>query len=263
MSLSKPVLPPPTLPAQVLTFLTWLEKTQGRDKLYRFIVYFSKWFIQTCNQHNVDPDIIARLASGASVVATSRKLFRFFRSLDYAEEALLSLALVDPVERLASIIKGGSLSVWLFCDHIQWLHKAGYIKVGPVSLKKIDTVYNQAWFFGLLFGCLLCIYRLTKLRQEEKLLRPEISRDLNSTSPPHLHTNLVGTARRALVTLEEKKAKQITGVVKNGLDLVIPAARLNWLNISDGTVGLAGTATSLIGMYETYPSAAAVKIKTG
>ena len=43
------------------------------------------------------------------------------------------------------------------------------------------------------------------------------------------------------------------GVIKNGTDLIIPAARLGWAPVSDGTVGLAGTLTSLIGIYSTYP----------
>ena len=34
---SKPLVPAPSLPPHVLRFLTWLEKTEGRDKLYRFV----------------------------------------------------------------------------------------------------------------------------------------------------------------------------------------------------------------------------------
>jgi hypothetical protein len=71
--LSKPSSPPPSLPPELLRFLFWLEKTEGRDKLYRFVVYFSKWAVHTLKQTNVDPDVIKRITAGASVVATSRK----------------------------------------------------------------------------------------------------------------------------------------------------------------------------------------------
>jgi hypothetical protein len=40
--------------------------------------------------------------------------------------------------------------------------------------------------------------------------------------------------------------------VKNGVDIIIPSARLGWLPVSDGTVGLAGTVTSVIGIVDTY-----------
>jgi len=158
------------------------------------------------------------------------------------------------------------LAIWLFCDHIQWLHKAGYILLEPDRVKRIDNTHSKAWFFGLLFGVILCVYKLTKLSQEEKKLRYEISRD--SISPPITslgisipRNDISESRRRALLLLEDKKMKQVMGVVKNGLDLVIPAARLQWLNISDGTVGIAGSITSVIGIYDTYPSAVTLKVK--
>jgi hypothetical protein len=42
----------------------------------------------------------------------------------------------------------------------------------------------------------------------------------------------------------KKEAKAFQGLFKNGTDLVIPSARLGWINVSDGIVGLAGTITS-------------------
>ena len=42
----------------------------------------------------------------------------------------------------------------------------------------------------------------------------------------------------------KKEAKVAKGLIKNTTDLIIPAARLGWLNVSDGIVGLAGTITS-------------------
>ena len=66
--------PPPTLPAEVRRFLLWLEKTEGRDKLYRLVVYGSKWLVHSLQQSTAaDPDTIKRIRAGASVVATSRK----------------------------------------------------------------------------------------------------------------------------------------------------------------------------------------------
>jgi len=77
-------LVPPTLPPEVLQFLTWLEKTEGRDKLYRLVAYASKFLVDSLRTYSAQPpvDVIARLERGASVVAMSRKLFRMFRSLE-------------------------------------------------------------------------------------------------------------------------------------------------------------------------------------
>ena len=79
------LVPPPSLPPEVLRFLVWLDKTEGRDKLYRLIVYASKLIVDSLRPYSVTAqtaDIVQRLERGAAVVATSRKLFRMFRSLE-------------------------------------------------------------------------------------------------------------------------------------------------------------------------------------
>jgi hypothetical protein len=56
-------------------------------------------------------------------------------------------------------------------------------------------------------------------------------------------------------TDKKKESKALQGIIKNSLDIAIPVQRLGWVDISDGVVGLAGTITSFIGIYDTYPSA--------
>ena len=75
---------PASLPPELLRFLLWLQKTEGRDKLYRLIVYASKFVVDSLRAYSTQPprDVIERMERGASVVATSRKLFRMFRSLE-------------------------------------------------------------------------------------------------------------------------------------------------------------------------------------
>ena len=77
-------LAPPSLPPEVLRFLLWLERTEGRDKLYRLVVYASKFMVDSLRIYSAQPpvDVIRRLETGAAVVANSRKLFRMFRSLE-------------------------------------------------------------------------------------------------------------------------------------------------------------------------------------
>jgi hypothetical protein len=55
-------------------------------------------------------------------------------------------------------------------------------------------------------------------------------------------------------SFSRKRNKQLMGMLKNGVDIIIPSARLGWLPVSDGTVGLAGTITSVIGIVDTWPA---------
>ena len=292
MSSAAKLDPAPSLPPGVLRFLLWLQKTEGRDKLYRLVVYASKFVVDSLLTYSAQPpmDVVQRLERGASVVATSRKLFRMFRSLEstarttshrtptaqhasdwqvvrlllplphqfvvltsllcplllcrYLQDALASFALADPLERAASSLKGCSLSLWLLCDHIQWLTKVGCLRLQPHTLKRLDAYHSQAWFSGLLFAALLALYRLQQLVKQEQPIVTAAAAN-NSATP---------VAQRQLAAIQHKKAKHIIDVVKNGTDLIIPAARLGWIDASGQTVGLAGTITSLIGIYQTYPA---------
>ena len=147
------------------------------------------------------------------------------------------------MECTAGTLKGCSLALWLLCDHIQWLNKAGYVRLHPHTLKRIDVYHAQSWFSGLLFAALLALYRLQQLVKQEQLTLTQAGSS-NNVTPLH---------QRQLAALQYRKAKHIVDVVKNGTDLIIPAARLGWIDASGQTVGLAGTITSLIGIWQTYP----------
>lgn len=233
-----------SLPTPVLTFLKWLELTTGRDKVYRFVAYFSKFVVQQMKQNNISPDWQERLTKGGSTIGQTRKLIRFFRSLEYLQEFLKSIQLRDDTEKYISMFKNLSLGIWMAADHAQWLHKAGYLKLND-SIKRIDEIHSKSWFWGLAAGILLCAYKMKLIADEQNNVQDQ----LRSTGG-----NVSAASNKQLAALEDKRNKQIQGIIKNSIDIVIPAARLNWLPVSDGTVGLAGTITSIIGMYDTWPA---------
>jgi len=235
---------PIALPPQVATFLKWQEATTGRDKVLRLVAYFSKYVIQVMKQQNLSPDWQKRLASGASSIGVTRKAIRFFRAVEYLQELLKALSVKDDVERYLSLWKSFWLTVWMVCDHIQWLQKVGYLKL--VDLKKIDEYHSKGWFFGLLAGFIIAAYKFKLALDENKAARAQLNQSLNDPA------KLVA-ANKLLKAGDEKRNKQIMAMVKNGVDIIIPSARLGWLPVSDGTVGLAGTVTSIIGIVDTWP----------
>ncbi len=98
------------------TFLQWLDITSGRDKLLRFVQYFSRLVIAHLEKNS---DVCKRLDSGQKAIGSTRKLIRFFRTVEFAQEAINSLYIKDDVERVVGIGRNLSFSVWMFIDHIQ------------------------------------------------------------------------------------------------------------------------------------------------
>lgn len=241
-----PSLLPSQLPTPILTFLKWQEATTGRDKVLRLVAYFSKYVVQVMKNQDISPDWQKRLQSGASNIGTTRKVIRFFRAVEYVNEFLKALQIKDDVEKYLSLWKAAWLAVWMMMDHLQWLQKAGYLKL--TDLKKIDEYHSKGWFFGLAAGFLISAYKFKQAVDENKTARAALSQAMNDPAK-------IGLANKQLKAGDEKRNKQLMGMVKNGVDIIIPCARLGWLPVSDGTVGIAGTITSVIGIVDTWPTA--------
>lgn len=230
---------PTSLPQPVLTFLKWLELTQGRDKLLRFVAYFSKFVVEVMQQQAYSKEAIERISKPASAIGLTRKLMRFFRSVEYLNELLKALQTKDEVEKLLSVIKSFSLMVWMIMDHIQWMNKVGYFTIAKDTLKKIDEVHSKGWFYGLLMGLIIAVYKLYNINNS-------LQKTLTSTAPKE-------DISKEVATLNSNKQKQIQSLIKSSIDILIPSARLDYLPLSDGVVGLAGSVTSVIGMMDTWP----------
>jgi len=227
-------------------FFKWQESTAGRDKLLRLVAYFSKVIVDILNRANADKDTIQRIQKGASAVGVSRKLIRFFRSVEYVHEFVTSLSMKDETEKYLTLGKNASLAIWMLCDHIQWLNKAGYLKLA--STKTIDEYHSKGWFFGLLLGIIISLYKLKSVSEELKKARQDRRALENSDNKEASQKAII-----AYNAVAAKKQKMYQALLKNGVDIVIPAARLEWLPVSDAVVGVAGTITSIIGIRDTWP----------
>ncbi|KAJ3367455.1 Peroxisomal membrane protein PMP27 [Kappamyces sp. JEL0680] len=147
-----------------------------------------------------------------------------FRSVQFVQDFLQAVGVSDSIEQGMAMIKAFALTIWMLVDHAQWMHKVGYIKLSDE--KRMAEIHSKAWFVGLLFGALQSGYKLKKLY----------------AAPP-----------KDVKDFRKKEEKLTLGLIKNGTDLIIPSARLGWVDVSDGVVGLAGTITSFIGIRDTWP----------
>lgn len=138
-------------------------------------------------------------------------MIRFFRALEYFNEFLKAFSIKDDVEKYLALFKSFWLAVWMACDHVQWLQKAGYLKLA--DLKRIDEYHSKGWFFGLVAGFIIAAYKLRQAIDENRVARAQLNASLNDPA------KLV-VANKALKAGDDKKNKQIMAMVKNGVDMV-------------------------------------------
>lgn len=101
---------------------------------------------------------------------------------------------------------------------------------------------NKAWFTGISFSILSSLYQLYRLRERAAKL---------SSSK----------AAEAEPVVEAKKLARETNAVRLQLlsdlcDITIPATALGWAKLDDGIVGIAGTVSSLLGVYSQWKKVA-------
>lgn len=96
----------------------------------------------------------------------------------------------------------------------------------------------RAWFTGISFSIASSLYQLYRLRERSL----KLSANKGAEAEP---------------VVEAKKIERETNQVRLQLisdlcDITIPASTLGWAKLDDGIVGLAGTVSSLLGVYSQW-----------
>ncbi len=61
------------------------------------------------------------------------------------------------------------------------------------------------------------------------------------------------------LSLFRNAIKNYLDLAKNSIDLLLPSTRLDYIQLEDGYVGIAGTITSIIGFYDQWQKVASGK----
>lgn len=161
---------------------------------------------------------------------------RIARPLEFISN-ILELNTKDSFVRVATIVKNVALTGWLYNDMYLWFNSAGVTKL----LDAGQTKRTAAWFWlvGLVFGTLLLIYKLRAKLAAIRALKTRIRANAAEDG-----------AEAQLAALRAEYSKTARGLLKTGLDLMLPLQRLGLVPLTDGTIGLLGTFTSLVAGYD-------------
>ncbi|KAJ6161200.1 Peroxisomal biogenesis factor 11 [Penicillium chermesinum] len=223
-------------------WLKFVSTTVGRDKLLRTIQYFSRfyaWYLYRTNkpQSAIDPYNAVKKQFG-----TTRKLMRFGKFLEHLKAASVALdnkAPIDPVLRYLAVGRQLGYAGYLTVDAITVVDAVGYRKLE--SVKRLQETAYRSWFAGLAFSAAAGIYSLYQLQQRRRVLTLRRVRVLSR--PRRLKSMSILVTERAAARVQ---------LVSDFADLLIPASAIGLLNLDDGIVGIAGTVSSLIGVWSQW-----------
>jgi hypothetical protein len=217
-------------------WLRFVATTVGRDKLLRTIQYFSRFYAWYLYRTNQPQSAIEPYNAVKKQFGTTRKILRigkFAEHLKAASVALDNKAPVDPVLRYLAVGRQLGYAGYLSLDMVTVVDAIGYRKLA--SVKRLQESAYRSWAAGLACSVAAGLYTLFRLQEQEKTVdRKE------------------GEGVVEAKKIEKERAAAQIQLISDLCDLTVPASALGLAQLDDGLVGLAGTVSSLIGVWSQW-----------
>jgi len=214
--------------------------TLGRDKTYRAVQYFARfcaWYLLSKG----DKSDAARWTALKSHLGTARKLMRLGKPMEHLQAALRATFSSGPInETITTIARQIGYFGYLSTDAVVWAHSIKFITLNPEKAKKLTKISFRFWLAGIVFSLSHGVLKAARLAREVKTLQKNKvwgEKDLAEEAARETRLNVIETAR-------DNNRKQL---VIDLLDVWIPATGAELLNMNEGTLGMLGLISSLLG----------------
>ncbi|KAF9456539.1 peroxisomal biogenesis factor 11 [Collybia nuda] len=215
--------------------------TLGRDKTYRALQYLARflaWYLVTKGQ-NLEA---ARWAALKVHLATARKLMRLGKPLEHLQAALrASLTSAPSLEQITTISRQVGYFGYLAYDSIVWASAIKFLNLNPDTTKRVAKISNRFWLAGILFSITHSVLKIVRLNAEVHKLQASkkwSEKDLGEETQREAKLSAVQTSKA--VTRQQ--------LIVDVLDIWIPATGADVVTVNEGTLGVFGFITSVIGM---------------
>ncbi|KAK9773145.1 putative Peroxisomal biogenesis factor 11 [Seiridium cardinale] len=220
-------------------YLKFVATTVGRDKLLRTLQYFSRFYAWYLYRTNGTKGEVAPFDAIKKQFGLARKVLRVGKNVEHLKAAAVAAdsKSIDPVLRYATVGRQLGYAGYLTFDMATVLDSLGVRKwEGAKSAQK--EAY-RFWAMGLLCSIVTQTYTLYRLREREGKVDKKEGE---------------GVVEAKRITIERAAAQ--LQLLSDLCDFTVPASALAWIGFDDGFVGLAGTVSSLIGVYTQWKKTA-------
>ncbi|KAK3945620.1 peroxisomal membrane protein PMP30B [Diplogelasinospora grovesii] len=216
----------------VAHYLRFVATTVGRDKILRTLQYFARFYAWYLLRTNRPQSSITPWEQVKKQFGMVRKVMRAGKNLEHLKAAAVAAdaKTMDPVLRYAAVGRQLGYAGYLTLDMATLLDATG-IRKSP-SAKRFQQEAYRFWAMGIICSIVAQTYTLHVLRQREARVDKKEGE---------------GVVESKRIAIERAASRlQLTSDL---CDLTVPVSALSWVNFDDGIIGLAGTLSSLIGVY--------------
>ncbi|MCJ1294129.1 Peroxisomal membrane protein PMP27 [Xylographa carneopallida] len=223
----------------VAHYLRFVATTVGRDKLLRTLQYFSRFYAWYLYRTNNPERLIAPFEAIKKQFGLTRKCLRIGKNVEHFKAAATAFdnTTMDPVLKCCAVGRQLGYAMYLSLDTVTYLDTSG---IRPMaSAKRLQREAYRAWFTGLMFNAVSSLYILWQLRQREQSIDKKDGESVVESKK-----------------IQRERNSTNLQLISDLCDLTIPSAALGYANLDDGIVGLAGTLSSLIGIWSAWKKTA-------
>ncbi|KAG7106015.1 Peroxisomal membrane protein PMP30A like [Verticillium longisporum] len=223
----------------VAHYLRFVATTVGRDKLLRTLQYFARFYAWYLLRTNGTAAQTAPWDAIKKQFGLTRKLMRVGKNVEHfkAAAAASDAKTTDPILRYAAVGRQLGYAGYLSFDMATVLDAVG-IRKSPRA-KTLQREAYRFWAMGIACSVVAQVYTLYRLQQREARVDKKDGE---------------GVVEGKRIALE--RAASRLQLLSDVCDLSVPTSALGWVAVDDGLVGLAGTVSSLIGVYTQWKKTA-------
>ncbi|EMD00130.1 hypothetical protein BAUCODRAFT_30591 [Baudoinia panamericana UAMH 10762] len=214
----------------------FVATTIGRDKALRTLQYFARflaWYTYRTNHPAATVAIFEAVKKNFGSVRKAMRLGKFVEHIKAASVAADAKSM-DPILRFLAVGRQLGYAGYLFMDNLAYFDQSGIKKFEAAA--RLQKEAYRAWLAGLLCNVAAGIYTLYNLQMAAR--KQADSQDAEK-------------AVEAKKLQKERSAVQLQ-LVSDLCDCTVPSSALGYANFDDGIVGLAGTLSSLIGLFAAW-----------
>jgi len=223
----------------VAHYLRFVATTVGRDKCLRTLQFFARFYSWYLYRTNNPVRSIKPWETAKKQISLTRKTMRIGKNVEHFKAAAIAAdsTSLDPVLKCCAVGRQIGYGIYLTLDMATYLDASG---IKPLAnVKKYQKIAFQAWLTGISFNIIAGIYTLWKLRERENAIDRKDGEGVVESKKTQME--------RAATNLQ---------LISDVCDWTVPTSALGYVNFDEGIVGLAGTTSSLIGLWTVWKKTA-------
>jgi len=211
--------------------------TVGRDKVYRSVQYAARFLAWYYARQGFSKDSVAQMSAIKSALGTTRKVMRLGKPMEHLQAAVKAMAVADPILKITAIARQLGYALYLANDHLVWLNSAKIKVFAKDRLARINYNAARFWAMGIAASIISGLYKIRAIQVKTKASqRPQ--------STPEKEADRKVQIRE----LQKQYAATRYQLVQDLFDFTLPMSSLGYFNFNEGVLGLAGLASSLMGL---------------